>query len=70
MFSCCYKSDVFIVGGEGGMSDAENDISSKNNCHADSPEMSCENIRKRSRSVEGILCGFKICLHLKQNWRV
>jgi hypothetical protein len=52
------------------MSDAENDILSKNNCHADSPEMSCGNIRKRSRSVEGILCGFKICLHLKQNWRV
>ena len=53
MLSCCYKSDVFIVWG--GMSDAENDISSKNNCHADSPEMLCENIRKRSRSVEEIL---------------
>jgi hypothetical protein len=37
------------------MSDAENDISSKNKCHAGWPELSCENIRKRSRSVEGIL---------------
>ena len=37
------------------MSDAKNDISSKNNCHADSPEMSYEDIKKRSTNVEGII---------------
>jgi hypothetical protein len=37
------------------MFDAKNDISRKNNCHADSPEMSYEDIRKRLRNVEGII---------------
>ena len=37
------------------MFDAKNDISNKNNCHADSPEMSYEDIRKRLRNVEGII---------------
>jgi hypothetical protein len=32
------------------MFDAKHDISSKNNCHADSPEMSYEDIRKRLRN--------------------